>query len=501
LRTGRIGSGAVLVATVMLLVVPAAARAEAGSGGPARDRVVAAEADAAGVPGPLTITVEANGAAAGTAPGPSVDEGAPMAWSYDVTNAGTAGLWALYLWHDGVGAADCPDGSLAPGETVRCTAAGAAEAGTQTAAVRAWAWDEAGMAAAGEALACYTGLASLAAPAPAIDLEALVAGRDADAPPGPVVAPGQVVTFRYQVRNTGNATVWGLWVHDRVLGDVTCPTRTLAPGEQIVCRVRRTAEAGWHSSSVTAGATDFAGTEVLDEDLLYYFGAAPVASVDLEALVEGFDEDTPPGPRVGRPGETIAFTYLVTNTGGLPLAAVRVRDDAPRTVTCPARTLAPGETMICTASAVAELGEFASTGRVTARAGEAVVRDSDPVYYHVRLAPRVNRLTVEVSVNGREADDPTGPSLPVGRQAHFVYVVTYHGNNRVYNVTVQDPFVPASLLSCDGDGTLDKGETLRCTATVPVMAGQYASLVTVVSWDADGRRVTAEDPVHYYGMA
>jgi hypothetical protein len=89
----------------------------------------------------------------------------------------------------------------------------------------------------------------------------------------------------------------------------------------------------------------------------------------------------------------------------------------------------------------------------------------------------------------------------VGSSAHFAYTITYTGNNIVYNLMIQDPFVPEALLSCDGDRTLNAGETLRCTAAVPVVAGQYVSLVTVVSWDADGRRVTAEDRVHYYGMA
>jgi hypothetical protein len=34
-----------------------------------------------------------------------------------------------------------------------------------------------------------------------------------------------------------------------------------------------------------------------------------------------------------------------------------------------------------------------------------------------------------------------------------------------------------------------------------VVAGQYSSAVTVVSWDANGRRVGAEDRVHYFGLA
>ncbi len=60
-----------------------------------------------------------------------------MAWAYDVTNGGAGNLWALYIWHDGLGRADCPDRSLSPGETVRCTAASTAVAGDYSASVTA----------------------------------------------------------------------------------------------------------------------------------------------------------------------------------------------------------------------------------------------------------------------------------------------------------------------------------------------------------------------------
>ena len=255
-------------------------------------------------------------------------------------------------------------------------------------------------------------------------------------------------------------------------------------------------------ATAEAHGWDAAGGEVVDRDLHHYVGATATPAIDIEALVEGFDGDRPPGPRVRRPGETILFTYLVTNTGGTPLTRVRVIDDTLGTVACPGTTLAIGESMTCNATTVARLGEFASAGRVTARAGNPKVRDSDPIYYHVRSEPRIHNLALEVTVNGSDADDAaSAPSIPVGASARFVYSITYTGNNIVYNVTIQDPRVPESLISCSGDRTLEVGETLRCTATVPAVAGPYASLVNVVSWDADGRRVTAEDWVHYYGMA
>jgi hypothetical protein len=345
----------------------------------------------------------------------------------------------------------------------------------------------------------YTGTSVVVVPAPALDLETVVAGEDADDPPGPIVVPGSPVEFRYAVRNTGNVELWGLWVRDAALGTITCPTRYLRPGDTVTCSTTRTAVAGRFTSSAQAQAWDSVGGSASDTDAHHYVGATGDPAIEIEALVEGLDGDRPPGPRVGRPGETILFTYVLANIGGIPLGEVRVSDDALGAVACPGDTLAVGETMTCNATTVARLGEFASAGRVVAESALGAVSASDPIYYHVRNEPRIHNLALEVAVNGRDADDAaSGPSIPVGRSARF----TYTGNNIVYNVTIQDPFIPASRISCNrASRTLTSNQTLRCTATVPAVAGPYTSLVTVVSWDANGARVSAQDWVHYYGMA
>ena len=222
------------------------------------------------------MTVLANGEPAGAAPGPAIETGTAVAWAYDVTNSGTGNLWALYLWHDGLGRADCPDRSLAPGETVRCTAAATAVEGAYARVVDAWAWDDAGAEAAAAARTYYTGTTSGFIPAPAIDLETFVAGDDADVAPGPIVAPGSSLEFRYEVRNTGNVELWGLWVRDGALGTITCPTRYLRPGDTTTCTVSRTAGAGLYASSAEAWGWDAVGGAVSDRDLHHYLGATGI---------------------------------------------------------------------------------------------------------------------------------------------------------------------------------------------------------------------------------
>ena len=177
-----------------------------------------------------------------------------------------------------------------------------------------------------------------------------------------------------------------------------------------------------------------------------------------------------------------------------------VSDDRLGTIDCPHEALDPGAVMTCTAEETAEIGYFSSQGRISARAGAQTFTDSDPLYWHIRQEPRLHGMVLEVSVNGHDADDPTGPLVPVGGSVRFTYTATYTGNNLVYSAEIRDPRIPESMISCSGGGTMRPGNTMRCTATVQAEAGQYASSVTVVAWDNDGTRVSAGDPVHYYGM-
>ena len=54
--------------------------------------------------------------------------------------------------------------------------------------------------------------------------------------PTEYAVPGEVITYSYQVVNTGNRTLHDMTVTDSRLGLVSCPRTTLAPGETMTCR-------------------------------------------------------------------------------------------------------------------------------------------------------------------------------------------------------------------------------------------------------------------------
>ena len=140
------------------------------------------------------------------------------------------------------------------------------------------------------------------------------------------------------------------------------------------------------------------------------------AGVRIEKSTNGEDADNAPGPTV-LVGSPIAWTYVVTNNGTVDLTNIVVVDDRGVAVNCGGQTaLAPTQSMTCTASGVAILGQYRNVGTVTASWTGGTVSDSDASHYvgrapddddeeegpKVQLCHRTGAgfyLLIEISVN------------------------------------------------------------------------------------------------------
>jgi len=154
-------------------------------------------------------------------------------------------------------------------------------------------------------------------------------------------------------------------------------------------------------------------------------------AIDIEKSTNGEDADNAPGPTVVV-GSPVTWQYVVTNTGTIPLTNVAVVDDKIGAVTCPATTLAVGQSMTCTLSGVAALGQYSNLGTVTASSTGGSVTDSDASHYlgqapgteeegpKVQLCHRTGNGSyhlIEVSVNAEPAhrahgDAKIGEAVP-----------------------------------------------------------------------------------------
>jgi uncharacterized repeat protein (TIGR01451 family) len=167
-------------------------------------------------------------------------------------------------------------------------------------------------------------------PLPKLDLLKQVA----EPRPGHLV-PGDQVTYQYVVTNSGNVAVTDLVVHDATAGPVHCPDTTLAVGHTITCTAAYTITdadaARGHVTDTATAAGDADGAPV----------GSPPSTETLEiTLPPGLlleKQVRTPGPH--HAGQTVRYSYLVTNTGGLTLEGVHVTDDKVTGITCAAASL------------------------------------------------------------------------------------------------------------------------------------------------------------------
>ncbi|WMW24959.1 NosD domain-containing protein [Methanolobus sediminis] len=103
-------------------------------------------------------------------------------------------------------------------------------------------------------------------------------------------------------------------------------------------------------------------------------------SINIEKSTNGMNADNSTGPQI-IVGDTVTWTYNVTNTGNVNLIDINVTDSKGIEVNCPKTTLEPGESMTCTAIGIAELGQYSNYGNVTAMHGDVEVQDSDLSHY------------------------------------------------------------------------------------------------------------------------
>ena len=174
-------------------------------------------------------------------------------------------------------------------------------------------------------------------------------------------AVGDVINYTYELTNTGNVALDAPYtVDDDVIdgagGSVDCPATpaSLAHGESVTCTASYTVtqddlDAGQvHNTAM--GHASFGGDPVDSntDDVVVTADRQPALSLDKSSVDESFDAA----------GQTLTYSYELTNTGNVTLSAPYTVDDdvvdgAGGSVDCPETpaTLAPGDpAIVCTAT-------------------------------------------------------------------------------------------------------------------------------------------------------
>jgi len=151
---------------------------------------------------------------------------------------------------------------------------------------------------------------------------------------------GDRIAFTFTVTNTGALPLSGISVSDPTAGSITCPAPSLATGASETCtadNVYTVTAADEAAGSITNTATASgapAGTTLPTGSPPSSTTTPTESPQPLVSIIKtGVASDGFGSPL--RVGETISYTYLVTNIGNVVLTSVAVDDPTLGSVTCP----------------------------------------------------------------------------------------------------------------------------------------------------------------------
>ena len=250
-----------------------------------------------------------------------------------------------------------------------------------------------------------------------------------------------------------------------------------------------------------------------DQDLTIDAGLVsfvPAPGISIEKATNGQDADDAPGVEL-IVGETAEFTFVVANTGNVPLADITVNDDVLGFI-CDIANLQVGDSETCETTATVEEGQVTNVATATGQpldpeTGAPIgdpVTDDDPSN-HTGIVPFIPApgISIEKATNGQDADDAPGVELIVGETAEFTFVVANTGNVPLADITVNDDVLG---FICD-IANLQVGDSETCETTATVEEGQVTNVATATGQPLDpetgapiGDPVTDDDPSNHIGI-
>lgn len=217
------------------------------------------------------------------------------------------------------------------------------------------------------------------------------------------------------------------------------------------------------------------------------------------ALVKSAEVVGGAGP-VADAGDIIEYLFVVSNTGNVTMSDVAVDDPLPgvSTVVCPVDTLAPGESMTCTASYTVTQADVDAGGSVeNVATASGVPPGGDPGDPDDRVASPPSEVAVPLvdpapALELEKLADANGASDP-GDEISYRFVVTNAGNVTLTGVAVEDPKLGS--VTCPVT-VLGPGDSVTCTGDAPYVVtaadAEAGEVVNVATATADGPEATSE---------
>ncbi|PBJ81803.1 hypothetical protein CMZ84_14025 [Lysobacteraceae bacterium NML93-0399] len=313
-------------------------------------------------------------------------------------------------------------------------------------------------------------------------------------PAGPV-AVGDVLTYTVTVTNSGNVTLPTVTVADaRITPDsITCAPLAVGDSCTLIGTYTVTqADADAGTVSNTAIVTTPNTPEVCPAG-----STAAVCQPSIETPTETPDPSltvvkTASTPSGNTAGSTIAYSFLVTNTGNVTIANIAIDDDKlDAAAVCPVTTLAPGASTTCTGThtitqAEVDAGEVLNTATATGTTPGGGTTTSPPDEEDVTLETRPSLTLVKT------AGTPSGNTA--GSTIAYSFLVTNAGNVTIADIAIDDDKLDAAAV-CPVT-MLAPGASTTCTGThtitqAEVDAGEVLNTATATGTTPGGGTTTS----------
>jgi len=273
---------------------------------------------------------------------------------------------------------------------------------------------------------------------------------------------GDTITYTITVSNTGDCPLYSVFVTDTVLGPIYSNGLALGETKTFTKSYPVPTPSGDISNTVTASGYDALGRQVSDS-----------ASWFVDVLHPGI-QVVKSGPAEIHVGETITYTYLVTNTGDCPLKDISVSDDLAGS-----GSYVSGDTDLDGWLDLTETWMFTAT---------YVAPDVDPIV-NKATASGTDNLGKTVTDEDTWSVDVLHPGIHVSKSGPLY---AHEGDTITYTITVSNPSTDTTMYKVSvidsllGDVSVYFSASLAPLASesrsftyhVPISSGDISNTVT-----------------------
>jgi uncharacterized repeat protein (TIGR01451 family)/LPXTG-motif cell wall-anchored protein len=405
--------------------------------------------------------------------------GATIPYMFAVTNIGNVTMTAIVVTDANTTVVSCPVTTLAPGASTTCTGSHTVVQGDIDAGEVANTATVVGTPPSGTPIPPVT---SNEITIPATQNAALAIVKAS--PTTAILAVDQVVPYTFTVTNIGNVTMTAITVTDPDATDIFCPAFTLAPGVATICTGNHTVvqadlDAGELVNTATVVGTPPAGPPippVPSNEIT--IGVAQIESLSILKL--------PTTTTIPAVGATIAYEFVVTNTGNVTITGIVVTDANTSGVSCRQTTLAPGASTTCTGTHTVVQADIDAGAVVNTAAVVGTPPDGTPI-------PPLpsNQVTVTGTQNPALSIVKASTTTTITAAAQtvpYTFTVTNTGDVTITDIAVTDRAIGG--VTCPRT-TLDPGISTTCTANYTVTTddvdnGQVVNTATVTGTPPTG---------------